>query len=305
LQVVECVPNFSEGRRRWVVDRLAAAASGVEGVTLLDTQADPDHNRSVLTFVGPPARVLEAAMVCAREASGLIDMETHSGSHPRIGATDVVPFVPVSGTSLEECAALARALGRRIAEDLGIPVYLYGAAAARPGRRNLADIRRGQYEGLKKEISLPGRLPDFGPPRMHPTAGATVVGARMPMVAFNVFLRRADLGVARSIARRIRERGGGMLRGVQAIGLEVAGGEVQVSMNLLDTAGGTSIWGAFAAVSKLAKEAGVEVSRSELVGLVTAEAVAGSLAEALRCPGLGTGQILESRLVDLRSGEAG
>lgn len=297
MRVIECVPNFSEGRRMWVVEQLQKAASGVGGVAVLDVQADPDHNRSVLTFVGSPAAVVEAALACAREATELINMETHQGSHPRIGATDVIPFVPVSGTSLEECAELARELGRKLSEELGIPVYLYGAAASRPERASLPDIRRGQYEGLKESVATPERLPDFGPPQLHPTAGATAVGARLPMVAFNVYLKGADLRVARSIARRVRERGG-LLPRVQAIGLEVGEGETQVSMNLLDT-GVTSIWRAFTAVRGIAGEAGAEVVRSEVVGLIGAAAAAGSLAEALCCPGLAPEQLLEVRLVDL------
>lgn len=281
----------------WVVDRLAAAASGVCEVTVLDVQADADHNRSVLTFVGPPPAVVEAALRCAREAAELIDMETHRGSHPRIGATDVVPFVPVSGTSLADCAGLARELGCRLAEELGIPVYLYGAAASRAERSNLPDIRRGQYEGLKESIAAPEWRPDFGPSRLHPTAGATAVGARLPMVAFNVYLKGADLKVARSIARRVRERGG-ILPRVQAIGLEVAGGQTQVSMNLLDS-GATSIWRAFSTVRELAEEAGAQVARSEIVGLLSASAAVGALAEALQCPELTPDQVLEVRMVDV------
>lgn len=300
MQVVECVPNFSEGRRGWVVDRLAETAAAVEDVTVLDVQTDPDHNRCVLTFVGPPRAVAGAALACAGVAASLIDMQVHRGSHPRIGATDVVPFVPVSGTSLDECAGLARELGREIAARLGIPVYLYGAAASRPERVSLPDIRKGQYEGLKDLISQPEWTPDFGPPRLHPTAGATAVGARPPMVAFNIYLQGADLRLARSIARRVRERGG-LLPRVQAIGLEVEGGETQVSMNLLDTAT-TSIWKAFSTVKAMAEEAGAVVVRSEVVGLLTAGAVTGSLAEVLTCPALAPEQLLEARLIDLAAG---
>lgn len=293
MKLVECVPNFSEGRDRRVVEALVEAVKSRPAVVLLDVQADPDHNRSVLTFAGPGNEVLEAAMAAARVAAGLIDMDKHSGSHPRIGATDVVPFVPVGGTTPEECVDLARQLGARIAAELDIPVYLYGLAAARPDRRNLADIRRGQYEGLRREIGLPERMPDFGPPRMHPTAGATVVGARLPMVAFNVYLEGLTVDGARSIARAVRERSGGLPR-VQAIGLEVAGGGVQVSMNLLDTRQ-TSIWKAASEVRRLAEQAGGRMTRTEVVGLVTLEAVASSLAEALCCPGLAD-QVLEARL---------
>lgn len=295
MAVIECVPNFSEGRRQPVLDALAGAVSGVEGVRLLDVQADPDHNRSVLTFVGQAPAVLAAAMAAVTTATELIDMEEHQGSHPRIGATDVVPFVPIAGATLADCAELARRLGSMIAEQLAIPVYLYGAAATSPERAVLADLRRGQYEGLKTEIALPERRPDFGPARMHPTAGATVVGARLPMVAYNVYLQGGDLRLAKAIARRIRERNGG-LPGVQAIGLTVESGEVQVSMNLLDTSR-TSIWRAFSEVARLAAEAGAVAVRSEIVGLVTMGAVAGALAEAIACPDLTSAQILESHLL--------
>ncbi|MDP2872814.1 MAG: glutamate formimidoyltransferase [Bacillota bacterium] len=293
MGLVECVPNFSAGRDRVVIDALAQAVKSRDAVSLLDVQADPDHNRCVLTFVGPAQEALEAALAATRVATGLIEMEKHSGSHPRIGATDVVPFVPVAGTSLDECVLLARQLGARIAAELDIPVYLYGAAAVRPGRVNLADIRRGQYEALKGEIALPERMPDFGPSRMHPTAGATVVGARLPMVAFNVYLGGLGVSEAKGIARAVRERSGGLPR-VQAIGLEVAGGQVQVSMNLLDTRT-TSIWKAAAEVRRLAEQAGGHVTRTEVVGLVTLEAVASALTEALNCPGL-SDQVLEARL---------
>jgi len=298
--LVECVPNFSAGRDRMVIDALAEAVRSREPVSLLDVQSDPDHNRCVLTFVGPDQEVLEAALAAIRVATGLIEMDKHSGSHPRIGATDVVPFVPIGGTSLDDCVLLARQLGARIAGELEIPVYLYGAAAARPERVSLADIRRGQYEALKNEIALPARMPDFGPARMHPTAGATVVGARLPMVAFNVYLGGLGVSEAKAIARAVRERSGGLPR-VQAIGLEVAGSEeVQVSMNLLDTRA-TSIWTAAEAVRRLAEQAGGRAIRSEIVGLVSLDAVASALSEALSSPDL-SGQVLEARLPQSPSG---
>ncbi len=302
MEIIECVPNFSEGRRKPVVDALAATVSGVKGITLLDVQSDADHNRCVLTFVGAPEQVLEAAMGAIRKAAALIDMETHQGSHPRIGATDVVPFVPVAGADIGRCVDLANELGAMVADELGIPVYLYGAAARTPSRASLADIRRGQYEALKTEIARPERHPDYGPPRMHPSAGATAIGARLPMVAYNVYLQNADVKLARSIARRIRERDGG-LPCVQAIGLEVKTGEVQVSMNLLDT-GKTSIWRAFSVVAALAHEAGARAVRSEIVGLVTTEAVAGSLGEAIACPELDPQLILETHLLGAARGQS-
>ena len=297
LEIIQCVPNFSEGRRTTVIEALAAAVNGVSGVKLLDVQSDPDHNRSVLTFVGPPEPTLTAAAAAVRKATELIDMEEHTGSHPRLGATDVVPFVPVGEAGIDRCIDLAHRLGDIVAEELGIPVYLYGAAAERPERTVLADIRRGQYERLKDEIEQPHRRPDRGPARLHPTAGATVVGARPPMVAYNVYLKGGTLALAKSIARRIRERNGGLPR-VQAIGLEVAGDEVQVSMNLLDTEQ-TSIWRAFCAVKDLAQAAGAEVVRSEIVGLITLAALTGSFAQAGLCPDLGPAQVLESHLIGL------
>jgi glutamate formiminotransferase / 5-formyltetrahydrofolate cyclo-ligase len=261
-------------------------------------QSDPDHNRSVLTFVGAPDPVLTAAMAAIRKATDLIDMQHHTGSHPRLGATDVVPFVPVAGSSIEDCVDLARRLGERVAAELDIPVYLYGAAATRPERALVADIRRGQYEGLRQDIGLPARQPDFGEPRIHPTAGATVIGARLPMVAYNVYLSGADLSVAKAIAKQVRERGGGLPR-VQAIGLAVEGsGQVQVSMNLLDTRQ-TSIWRAFCEVQRLAAEAGAEVTRSEVVGLITLDALASAFAETIACPDLGAAQVLESHLIGI------
>lgn len=296
MQIIQCVPNFSEGRRKEVIARLGAAVRGVPGIRLLDVQSDADHNRSVLTFIGPPQPVLAAALAAMRVATESIDMEQHTGSHPRIGATDVVPFVPVAGVALDQCVQFARRFGELVASELHIPVYLYGAAAQRDERVLLANIRRGQYEGLKAEVDQTGRRPDFGEPRLHPTAGATAVGARRPMVAYNVYLSGVEMAVARRIARQVRERDGG-LPGVQAIGLDVAATEqVQVSMNLLDT-DQTSIWRAYQEVRQLAEAAGGTVVRSEVIGLVTLSAVTGSLAEAIGCHELAARQVLEAHLV--------
>jgi len=210
-RIVECVPNFSEGRRREVVEELIQAIAGVPGATLLDSEMDADHNRSVLTFAGEPEAVVEAALRSVRRASELIDLNHHSGQHPRMGAADVVPLVPVLGTTLEECAELARTLGARIGGELGIPVFLYEAAATRPERVSLADVRRGEFEGLRERIGKdPAALPDYGPERIHPTAGATAVGARRFLVAFNANLNTGDVRVAKAIAAAVANASGTM-----------------------------------------------------------------------------------------------
>ncbi len=272
-RIVECVPNFSEGRRREVVDAIAAAAAGVPGVTVLGCEMDADHNRSVLTFAGPHEAVLEAAFLCMKKAAATIDLRTHQGAHPRMGATDVVPFVPLGTTTMEECAALARRLGERAAKELSIPVYLYAEAATRPERRKLADVREGQFEGIRDSIATdPARTPDFGPRAVHPSAGATAVGARFFLIAYNVNLASRDLELAKSIARSVREKSGGF-EGVQAMGLDLPEkGMVQVSMNLLDYRK-TGMRKVFLRIHRKAKEAGVAVAESEIVGLVPRGAV--------------------------------
>ncbi|HWH37825.1 MAG TPA: glutamate formimidoyltransferase [Candidatus Limnocylindrales bacterium] len=265
-RLVECVPNFSEGRRGEVVDALAQAVESVAGVQLLDRTSDADHNRSVLTFAGSPAAVAEAAQRAVAVAIGRIDMTAHEGQHPRLGAVDVVPFVPIGETSIEECVELAREFGRRIAEAHELPVYLYARAATRPEREVLADIRRPQFEGLGELIGQPGHEPDFGPSRLHPTAGATVVGARPFLIAYNINLDTRDVELAKRIARRVRERSGGLPR-VQALGLYLDDlACAQVSMNLLDHTV-TPLWLVWETVGALARAEGVEVRESELIGL--------------------------------------
>ena len=266
VKLVECVPNFSEGRRPEVVDALAAAVSDTPGVVLLDRTSDRDHNRSVLTFAGPADAVAEAAEKAVAVAIERIDMNVHEGEHPRIGAVDVVPFVPLGETTLDETIELARAFGRRVAERFDLPVYLYAKAATRPERAVLADIRRPQFEGLKELINTPDYEPDFGPEHIHPTAGATVVGARPFLIAYNINLESRDVEVAQHVARRVRERSGGLPR-VQALGLyldELAC--AQVSMNLLDFEV-TPLWLVWETVIALARAEGVEVRESELIGL--------------------------------------
>jgi glutamate formiminotransferase len=264
--LIECVPNFSEGRRRDVIDAIAGRVQTTAGVHLLDRTSDADHNRSVLTFAGPADAVTAAMEAAAQEAIARIDMNGHVGQHPRIGAVDVIPFVPLAGTTMDEAIELARGFGRHIAQRFDLPVYLYAKAAQRPDREVLADIRRPQFEGLRDLIGEPGNAPDFGPARLHPTAGAVAVGARPFLIAYNINLETRDLEVAKSIARRVRERGGGLPR-VQALGLDLAElGCVQVSMNLLDFAV-TPIWRVWEAVTELAREEGVEARESELIGL--------------------------------------
>jgi glutamate formiminotransferase len=265
-RLVESVPNFSEGRRLDVVDRLALAAASMPGAHLLDRTSDPSHNRSVLTLAGEPAPVCDALESMISIAIEAIDLERHRGEHPRIGAVDVVPFVPLGESTMADCVALARAFGARIAERFELPVYLYAEAATREDRRRLADIRRGDYETLKTEIALTDRHPDFGPARTHPTAGAVAVGARPFLIAYNVNLATADVELAKRIARDIRESSGGLPK-VQAKGFFLADlGLAQVSMNLLDFET-TPIWEVYDAIEEQAAAAGVGVAESELIGL--------------------------------------
>jgi glutamate formiminotransferase/formiminotetrahydrofolate cyclodeaminase len=264
--LVECVPNFSEGRDAATIEALRTALTSVPGVTLLDVQADAAHNRSVFTLVAPPDAAVEAALRAMRVATKRIDLTKHQGEHPRMGATDVVPFVPVRDVTMDDCVALARRLAERAAAELEIPIYLYARAAARPERERLPDIRKGEFEGLRDRIGTdPAAEPDFGPRRIHPTAGATAIGARPFLVAFNIYLDSSDLAVAKDIAKRIRTSSGG-LPGVQASGFEVAG-KAQVSMNLLDI-DTTSPAVVFAAVESAARERGVGILKSEVVGLI-------------------------------------
>ncbi|MEW6423775.1 MAG: glutamate formimidoyltransferase [Bacillota bacterium] len=293
-KIVECVPNFSEGRRPEVVAAIVAAGAA-HGVKILDWTLDADHNRSVVTFAGEPGEVLEAAFAMIREAAERINMAEHRGAHPRIGAADVVPFVPVSGVEMAECVALARRLGERVGGELGIPVYLYEEAAASPQRRNLADVRRGEYEGLQEEIAKPERRPDFGPARLHPTAGAVAIGARKPLIAFNVNLGTGNLAVARAVARALRAKDGG-LSFVKAIGLELKDRrQVQVSMNLVDYER-TPIYRALELARLEAARYGVPVVGTEIVGLVPLDALLGSLEYYLQMESFHREQVLEVKL---------
>jgi glutamate formiminotransferase/formiminotetrahydrofolate cyclodeaminase len=301
-KIVECVPNFSEGRRREVVDAIVAEARGTEGVTVLGCESDADHNRSVLTFAGPPEPVLEAAFRCAAKAAALIDLRNHTGAHPRMGATDVVPFVPLGETTMEECTALAKRLGKRLGEELRIPAYLYAEAASRPERRRLADVREGQFEGIRDSIATdPARAPDFGPAAVHPSAGCTAVGARFFLIAYNVNLAGRDIALAKRIAKSLRESDGG-LPGVQAAGFDLPDkGKVQVSMNLLDYRK-TGMRRVFLKVKGKARKAGAAVAESEIVGLVPRGAVHQVVQDGLQLDSPLGPQVIEDNLAGPSTG---
>jgi len=295
-RLVECVPNFSEGRRADVIEAILAEIKSVEGVMLLDKEMDKDHNRAVVTFVGGLQEVKNAAFKAITKAAQLIDMDQHKGEHPRMGATDVVPFVPISGVTMDECVTLARELGREVGEKLGIPVYLYEAAATRADRVNLADVRKGEYEGIKKEIETnPERKPDFGPSKLS-KAGATAIGARMHLIAFNVYLGTRDIRIARKIARAIRFTTGGF-RYVKALGFEIKErGLVQVSMNLVNYKG-TPVFRVFEVIKREAERYSVPVISSEIVGLTPLEALLNVADFYLKLENFKSDQVLEEKLM--------
>jgi glutamate formiminotransferase/formiminotetrahydrofolate cyclodeaminase len=296
--LLESVPNFSEGRRPEVVDQIVAAASGVPGVRVLDLHSDADHNRSVLTLAGEPAGVQEAVYRAVVVATETIDLRSHSGEHPRIGATDVVPFIPLGASTMSDAVAAARTVGARIADELGVPVYFYEEAASRPDRQNLETIRRKGFEELRDAIaSDPDRAPDLGPRLVHPSAGATVVGARGALIAYNIYLNTPDVRVAKAIARTIRHSSGG-LRYVKALGLEIpARNQAQVSMNLTNYRK-SAIHTVFALVRDIAESYGVSITDSEVVGLVPQDALIAAARHALRLHEFEADQILENRLLD-------
>lgn len=292
-KLVECIPNFSEARRPEIIDQIIAAITSVAGAQMLDRSSDLDHNRTVLTFAGDPAAVEEAAFRAIKTAAALIDLDQHSGAHPRIGATDVCPFVPLSNVSMEECVAIAHRLGQRVGSELNIPVYFYEAAAMRPDRVNLENIRRGQYEGLKAEIENdPERRPDVGPARLA-GAGATVIGARNPLVAFNVYLTTEDVSIAKKIAKAIRHSSGGF-RYVKGLGLLVDG-RAQISMNLTNFHD-TPIARVVEFIRREAQRYGVGIHHSELVGLIPQEALVDAAVWYTQLDQFDKEQILESRL---------
>ncbi len=296
--VIESVPNFSEGRRKEVIDAIVSSMSSVPGIKILDLESDPDHNRSVVTLIGDSKSIQAAALEGAKKACELIDLTKHKGQHPRIGALDVLPFVPISGATMQECVDIANKVGSRIGTELKIPVYLYESAAKRPDRVNLEDVRRGEFEGLREAILKDdSRIPDYGPRRIHPTAGAVAVGARMPLVAFNVNLNTSDVSIAKAIARKIRTSSGGFPK-VKALGLMLAAkGVAQVSMNLTDYTV-TGIPTVFEAIRKEAAAKGVDILESEVIGLVPLEAVCDVARVALKVPSFTSSQVLERRIWD-------
>ena len=273
MKLVECVPNFSEGRRPEIIARIRQAIEAVQGVAVLDVSSDASHNRTVVTFVAPVETAVDAAFAAMRVAREHIDLNSHRGEHPRMGATDVVPFIPLEGTSMEDCIVLARTLGERVGRELEIPVFLYERAATTPSRENLADVRRGEFEGMREEMNAaaPTRVPDFGPSRIHATAGAVAIGARPFLVAYNVYLGPAsNIAVAKAVAKAVRGSSGG-LRHVKGLGLEVDG-QAQVSMNLVDTEK-TPLYRAYDVVKMEAEAHGVSPTWSEIVGLVPERAL--------------------------------
>jgi len=294
--VIECVPNFSEGRRKDVVDKIVHSIRSVPGTKVLDVESDPDHNRSVITYTGTRESVGESAFRGARAALELIDLTKHKGEHPRMGALDVLPFIPVQEATMEDCIDIANRTAARIAKELKIPCYMYEAAAKRPDRRNLENVRRGQFEGLREAVLTDDtRYPDYGPRMLHPTAGATAVGARMPLVAFNVNLRSTDVSVAKDIAKKIRASSGGMPH-VKALGFTLQDkGMVQISMNLTDYTV-TPISKVFDAIRAEADARGVEIANGEIIGLIPLDVVCDLAARFLKLEGFTSRQILEKRI---------
>lgn len=297
MKLFECVPNFSEGRNHDVINSIRDAIISVPDVKLLDVEVDPDHNRSVFTFVGTAEGVLEAAYRSIGVAIKLIDLNKHMGQHPRIGAADVVPFVPLFDATMEEAVQLAKNLAERVSRDFNLPVYLYGYAATKPEREDLANIRKGEFEGLREKMKDPNWKPDYGPDEPHPTAGATVIGARKILIAYNVNLKGRDLKVAQNIAKHVRFRDGG-LRFVKALGFDLESKNmVQVSMNLTDYEK-TPIFVAYENVKMWAERYGQEIYESEIVGLVPLKALVDTVRFYLRLNNFKDDQIIEGRLYE-------
>jgi glutamate formiminotransferase / formiminotetrahydrofolate cyclodeaminase len=303
-RLIECVPNFSEGRDIAKVDAIVAAMREVEGVYLLDRESDADHNRSVVTLAGEPEPVAEAALRGVAKALELLDLTKHSGAHPRLGATDVVPFIPIEGVTIEDCVALAKRTGREIWERFRIPVYFYEAAAQRPERANLENIRKGQFEGLREEVPRnPDRAPDIGEPRLHPTAGAVVIGARKFLIAYNINLNTPDLEVAKRIAKNIRYSNGG-LRYVKAMGVDLRARHLaQVSINMTDFEQ-TPLHRVFEMVKREAERYGVTIVGSEIVGLIPKRAIEITADFYLQLENFSPAQVLENRLEASFSGSS-
>ena len=299
MPIIECIPNVSEGRRPEIVDVIAAAVRAVPGIRLLDYSSDSSHNRSVFTLAGDAAPLKAAMLALYEQAVSAIDLRAHQGEHPRLGAVDVVPFVPIEGVTMSECVALAKDLAQEVSSRFGIPTFLYEEASTNPARKNLEDIRRGEYEGLAAKMQTPGWAPDYGPPEPHPSAGASVIGARMPLIAYNINLNTDRVEVAKKIAAAIRHSSGG-LRYVKAAGFMLEDRRIaQVSMNLTNYQK-TPIYRVFEMVKREAARYGVSILESEIVGLVPSAALLGAAEFYLQLERFGENQILEHKL---RSGE--
>lgn len=296
-RIVQCVPNFSEGRNKEMVEKIVDEIKKVEDVKLLDYSMDKDHNRTVVTFIGEPEKVIIAAFNACKQASQLIDMRNHTGEHPRMGATDVIPLIPISDITMEDCIELSKKLGKRIGEELGISVYLYEKSATSPSRENLADVRRGQYEGMAEKLQEDGWEPDFGPRQLNERAGVTAVGARMPLVAFNVNLATNDINIAKNIAKAIRSSSGGF-KYCKALGIEIRERNiVQVTMNMVDYTR-TPLFRVFDVIEREAKRYGVNVIGSEIIGLVPMAAMIDVADYYLRLENFDHSQILEKRMME-------
>lgn len=304
MQLIECVPNFSEGRRQDVIDEIVSCFKGKRGVYLLDNRADEDHNRLVISLVGAPQPIQDALIEAAKVAVKHIDMNTHQGGHPRVGAVDVIPFTPIKGISMEECVALAHSFGERYQRETGIPIYYYEDAAKTPERKRLEVIRKGQYEVLKDEAKTnPQRKPDVGDAALHPTAGATVVGARKFLVAFNINLNTKEISIAKKIAEAVRSSSGGFTH-VKGIGLALEErGITQVSMNLVDYEK-NSLYRVLETVRMEAKRWGVEVIETEVYGMIPVGAILESAAYYLQIADFDPSQVLELQLLDLMGEKA-
>lgn len=295
-KLMECVPNFSEGRDEKIVEQIVDEVRKIEGITILDYSSDKDHNRTVLTMIGSPEQVKMAAINSAKKAAELIDMTKHEGAHPRMGATDVIPFTPVSNVTIGECVEIAKEVGAALGE-LGIPVYLYEDAASTPARKNLADVRKGQYEGFFEKITKEEWKPDFGPQAMNAKSGCTAVGARVPLVAFNINLDTPNVEIADKIAKKVRHIGGG-LRFVKGIGLKLEErNQTQVSMNLVNFEK-TAVYQAFEMVKMEAKRYGVNIVGSEVIGTVPMKSLLDVAEYYLQIENFSIDQILEKRLLD-------
>ncbi len=294
-RIIECVPNFSEGRNSENIEKIVAPFRGKKGVKLLDYQTDEDHNRMVVTVVGEPHALKTAVIAAMGAAIDVIDMRTHRGQHPRMGATDVVPFIPVTNISKEEAIAFSKEVAKEASEKYALPIFLYEQSASQPQRQNLANIRKGQFEGMAAKIKQPEWKPDFGPAKIHPTAGVTAMGARMPLVAYNVNLDTSNIEIANEIAKKVRHISGG-LRYCKGIGIELKDrGLVQVSMNMTDYTR-TALYRAFELIRVEARRYGINVIGSEIVGLVPMEALIDTAAYYLGLEDFSMEQVLESRI---------